>query len=139
MSRYTLIEPGNYSKVVFGWDAITASCFLQCFAAEEDDDDSPIIWRSTLSVIELREALVELKLELPGVALRMLEADACGVPFRLVEGDPALWRGSSPSTPCMVLESLLTFARVRWPNGKDGICLAVELEPDIARTGFDFG
>lgn len=140
MSRYTLIDPGKFSEVVIGWDASTDGFFLQCVAtASAAADDGPAIWRSGLSVCELRGALSELELELPDLALRLLEADERGVPVRLAEGDPALWRGSpsSPPTPCTVIETLLTFARVRWPNGNERLCLAIELEPDFARVGIE--
>ena len=137
MSRYTLARPGDFAEVVFGWDEASNGFFLQCFA--DAADEAPSVWRSDLAVHELRSALGELELELSDLAARMLEADARGVAVLLASGDPALWRGSSgsssPPTPCTIIEQLLTFARVRWPNGEERLCIAAELEPDLIAAG----
>jgi hypothetical protein len=133
MSRYTL-SATKFAELVLGWDRPTGGFFLQCFASSESDDEEPAVWLPKLAMTELERELFEVGVTMPDLLRRTLLAEMQGRPLRLVAGDPVLWRGSSGrvSTPCTLIEPLLTFAQVRWCNGEEQTCLMAELEPDLA-------
>jgi hypothetical protein len=132
VSRYTLLDPGEFSEVVLGWDPGTAGFFVQCFGPDEDEDDGgPVFARAGLTLAELVAALAERGLALSGLAQRVLESDRYGGRVFLRRGDYALLR----KAPCIIVERLVTMAKVRMDNGDEELCPVDELEPDWIAAG----
>jgi hypothetical protein len=132
MSFYELLNPGRFSKAAFGFDDGTLGCFLQCFG---EDEDAPEVWLLGMTVERLRDAMASVGLSLPEVVARTLTAETRGTRVHFATGDLVVAREKGKRVRYVVIEDLLTFARVRATSGEELVRISAELEPDLEAVG----